>query len=196
MDGGAWRATVHGVTESDTTGRLHFPLHLLQCSSFLHVNLSSFISLRWGVRVLAIPHCMQAGHSSWSFFSCTLFTQFVHKIAEGEAGEEIWWCVNYLLFTSISLIYGKKQQVRQSSVWSKDVEVVPGPEVSRAGASCRELFPAQSCPHVCLVSLSFLSYCSQSRYIFSGPKFIPHRYACGVGEKVFLTKGWLSWWQS
>lgn len=141
------------------------------------------------------------------FFRCYLAHTVCSKDSEREAGEEIWWCVNYLFFTSISLIYGKKQQVRQSTVWSKDVQGVPGPEVSRAwgpgvrlvtraGASCRELFPAQSCPHVCLVSLSFLSYCSQPRYIFSGPKFIPHGYVCGVGEKVFLTKGWLSWWQS
>ena len=42
MDGGAWEAAVHGVTESDTTERLHFPVSLscigegngnpLQCS--------------------------------------------------------------------------------------------------------------------------------------------------------------------
>ena len=40
MDGGAWKAAVHGVTESDMTERLHFPLSCigegngnpLQCS--------------------------------------------------------------------------------------------------------------------------------------------------------------------
>ena len=33
MDGGAWRATVHGVAESDTTEQLTHNMHL----SFLHV---------------------------------------------------------------------------------------------------------------------------------------------------------------
>ena len=41
-----------------------------------------------------------------------LFTQFVHKIAEGEAKEEIWSSVNYLFFISTSLIYGKDQYAR------------------------------------------------------------------------------------
>ena len=43
-----------------------------------------------------------------------LFTQFVHKITEEKAREEIWSSVNYLVF--ISLIYRKNQQVRQSIV--------------------------------------------------------------------------------
>ena len=32
MDGGAWWATVHGVTELDTTERLHFHFHLEKVS--------------------------------------------------------------------------------------------------------------------------------------------------------------------
>ena len=33
-----------------------------------------------------------------------LFTQSVHEMTEGEAGEEIWSSVNYLFFISTSLI--------------------------------------------------------------------------------------------
>ena len=39
----------------------------------------------------------------------TLFTQFVWKIAEGEATEEIWSSVYF--FISTSSIYGKNEQV-------------------------------------------------------------------------------------
>ena len=45
-----------------------------------------------------------------------LFSQFVCEITEGGAGEEIRSSVNYLFFNSTSLIYGKNQQVRQSTV--------------------------------------------------------------------------------
>ena len=47
------------------------------------------------------------------FFNAILFTQLVHEITEGEAREEIWSFVNYLFFMSTSLIFGKKQQIRQ-----------------------------------------------------------------------------------
>ena len=45
-----------------------------------------------------------------------LFTQSVHEMTEGEAGEgeageEIWSSVNYLFFISTSLVYGKNQQL-------------------------------------------------------------------------------------
>ena len=38
-----------------------------------------------------------------------LFTQFVLKITEGEAGEEVWSPAGYLIFISTSLVYGKNQ---------------------------------------------------------------------------------------
>lgn len=47
-----------------------------------------------------------------SSFDAILFTQFIHQITEGEAREEIRLAVNYLFFTSTSLIYGKNKQVR------------------------------------------------------------------------------------
>ena len=39
MDGGAWRATVHGVAESDTTERLHFLLSKGTFHDFYPFNL-------------------------------------------------------------------------------------------------------------------------------------------------------------
>lgn len=44
-----------------------------------------------------------------------LFTQFVHKITEGQLGRDlVIYC--YVVFISVSLIYRKNQQVRQSIV--------------------------------------------------------------------------------
>ena len=47
------------------------------------------------------------------FLNAILFTQLVREITEGEAREEIWSFVNYLFFMFTSLIFGKKQQIRQ-----------------------------------------------------------------------------------
>ena len=47
-------------------------------------------------------------------------TWFIHKTTEGEAGEETWSSVHYLLFISSPLIYGKNRQARQGIVCSKD----------------------------------------------------------------------------
>ena len=41
-----------------------------------------------------------------------LFTQSVHEMTEGEAGEEIWSSVNYLFFISTSSIYRRNQHIR------------------------------------------------------------------------------------
>ena len=45
-----------------------------------------------------------------------LFTQFACKITKRESGEEIWSSGNYLFFIPTSLIYRKKQHVRQGIV--------------------------------------------------------------------------------
>ena len=58
--------------------------------------------------------------------------QFVWEIIEGEAKEEIWSSVNYLVFISASLVYGKKRQIRQGIVWLKNLKGVFGLEMSRA----------------------------------------------------------------
>ena len=49
----------------------------------------------------------------------SLFTKFVHRFAEEKLGKRSGHA-NYLFFISTSLIYGKNQQVRKSSLWSKD----------------------------------------------------------------------------
>ena len=62
----------------------------------------------------------------------TLLTQLVCGLTDGEAGEEIWSSVNCLIFVSISLIYGKNQQVRQRIAWSKDEKSELGLDLSKA----------------------------------------------------------------
>ena len=46
MDGGIWQATVHGVTESDTTEQLHFHFHIYIIYTFhilfMHLSVDGF----------------------------------------------------------------------------------------------------------------------------------------------------------
>ena len=58
------------------------------------------------------------------------YSNFVHKVTEGEAREEIWSCVNYLFVISTSFICRKSQQVRKSIVWSRDLKGVLGSKMS------------------------------------------------------------------
>ena len=55
--------------------------------------------------------------TSYDFsLAAVLVTQVVLEISEGEAGEEIWLSVNYLILRPTSLIYRKNQRFGQSSV--------------------------------------------------------------------------------
>ena len=73
---------------------------------------------------------MQAFDFCDTSLDAILFTQFIHKFAEGETGEKVWLSVNYLFFISISLTQGKNQRVRQGIVWTKDLKGVLGPEIN------------------------------------------------------------------
>ena len=73
-------------------------------------NLSQ--SLSWG-SVLSFPTKCRLVDCEIFFFNAILLTQLVREITEGAAREEIWSFVNYLFFMFTSLIFGKKQQIRQ-----------------------------------------------------------------------------------
>ena len=66
-----------------------------------------------------IHHCLLLGARLLTpdlSLDAILFTQFVHKITEEEAKEEIWSSVNYLFLIFTSLVYGKNQHVKLSIV--------------------------------------------------------------------------------
>ena len=54
------------------------------------------------------------------------------RLLKAKLANRIWSSVNYLLFISTSLIYGKNQQFKQSIVWSEDLKGVLGLEMRRA----------------------------------------------------------------
>ena len=65
----------------------------------------SKLIIEMGVRVVTIPHCVQACGLLVIFLSkLILFTQFVLNITEGEAREQVWSSVSYLFLISTSSI--------------------------------------------------------------------------------------------
>ena len=59
MDGGAWWATVHGVTKTDTTEKLHFHFHALEKEMPTHSSV-----LAWRVPGTEEPvGCRLWGHT-------------------------------------------------------------------------------------------------------------------------------------
>lgn len=90
-------------------------------------------SLRKVARIIPATNPMHARSSAFCDLplGIMLFTQFVHKITEGTAREEIWSSVNYVVFISVSLIYRKNQQVRQV-LCDQRFGKCAGPEMSGA----------------------------------------------------------------
>ena len=90
---------------------------LLSHESFRGNQWSGFTwSLRWGSGSSPSPLCADccAGLLACYFpLFAILFMQFVCEIIDGEAKEEIWSPVSYLVFTSTFLSCGENQQVRQ-----------------------------------------------------------------------------------
>ena len=124
---------------------------------------SNIFSLRKNLAVV-IPYYVQTFVLACQLLVIFLYMYLLHSVCEtteGESREEIWSSVNYLLFVSTFLIYGKDQHLRQGIVWLKDLKYELELEMSRArcrlkfmirqrGFLCRELFPAKSCLHICL----------------------------------------------
>ena len=74
-----------------------------------------------------------AGLAIYDFsLDATSCSQFVPTITEGGARGEICLSAKNLFFIFTSLIYRKDQQVKQGSMWSRDLRGVPGPEMARA----------------------------------------------------------------
>ena len=124
------------------------------------------------VRVITIPHSVQACQLLVAFLQMLSCSQFVHKITAGEAGEEIWSSVKYLFFSSTSLIYRKHQQDRQGIMCSKDLKGVLGLEISRAWGPWFNVSDKRASAESCLQGYSSICLASSQFFCFILEEYI------------------------